>query len=227
MPPKKTYKKVRKDKKQDKRIKSLEKFVYKTIENKQVNYGNPGGNDISTAGYVASQFLTLDTGAEDGVELGDAARIGNSISLMRQTVDCYLVQSTTDSFNRMRMLIVEALDGNEPLALSDVLFYNNYTTSGNLVFSSPYTTKTNTNRRYKIHMDKSFELNNNANGATRKIKHVIKYRENGSPGKVVEYSGPGSVPATNHRLCIMWISDSVSTTHPQVHYNVRSTFKDA
>ena len=225
--PKKFRKKSSKDKKQDKRIKSLEKFVFKTLENKQVNYSNPGGNDISTSGYVASQFLTLQAGPEDGTDLGDEARIGDSITLMRQQIDCYMVQSTTDSFNRMRMLIVEALDGNEPLVLSDVLYHSNYTTSGDLVFSSPYTTKTNTNRRYKIHMDKSFELNNNAQGATRKIKHVVKYREKGSPGKVVEYSGPGSLNATNHRLCIMWISDSVSTSHPQVHYNVRSTYKDA
>lgn len=215
------------DKAQNQRIKSLEKFVYKTIENKQVNYDNAGGNSISNAGYVSSQFLSLNTGPEDGAALGDEARIGNSITLMKQQINCYLEASSTDNYNRMRMLIVESIDGNESLALSDVLLYNNWTTHGQLVLSSPYTTKTDTNKRYKIHFDKTYELNSNAQGATRVIKHVIKYRENGSPGKVLEYDGPGETNANNHRLSVMWVSDSTATTHPVAYFSVRSTYKDA
>lgn len=234
MPIKKTFRRKRRpvarkrvDKAQNARIKSLEKFVYKTIENKQVNYDNAGGTNITNAGYVGSQFLQLNTGAQDGVDLGDAARIGDSITLLSQKVHCYMEQSSTDTYNRVRMLIVESMDGNEALALSDILMYSNWTTHGHLVFSSPYTTKTQTNKRYKIHADKTFELNNAANGATRVIKQTIKYRQNGSPGKVVEYDGPLSVNANNHRLSIMWISDSTSVNHPIAYYSVRSTFKDA
>ena len=182
--------KKRVDKAQNARIRSLEKFVYKTIENKQVNYANTGGNAISTAGYVGSQFLQLNTGAEDGADLGDSARVGNSITLMSQDVRCYMTQSTTDTYNRVRMIIAESVDGNESLTIDDVLLYGNYATSGQLVFSSPYTTKTDTNKRYKIHMDKTFELNSYANGASRVIKHKVKYRSNRSPGKVLEYDGP-------------------------------------
>ena len=127
----------------------------------------------------------------------------------------------------MRMLIVESVDGNEALTLGDILLYNNWTTHGQLVFSSPYTTKTDTNKRYKIHFDKTYELNAAAQGATRVIKHTVKYRENGSPGKVLEYDGPGEVNANNHRLSIMWISDSSTTTHPVAYFSVRSTYKDA
>lgn len=219
--------KTRKDAKQDKRIKSLEKFVFKTIENKQVNYDNAGGNNITTGGYVGSQFLELDVGPNDGSTLGDDARIGNSITLLSQDVRCYLEQSSTDSYNRVRMLIVESMDGNEALEITDVLLNGDYSTKGQLVFSSPYTTKTDTNKRYKIHFDKTYELNNQANGATRVIKHRVKYRENGSAGKVVEYSGPSSQQANNHRLNIMWISDSDSVSHPITYYSVRSTYKDA
>ena len=219
--------KKRVDKAQNARIRSLEKFVYKTIENKQVNYANTGGNAISTAGYVGSQFLQLNTGAEDGADLGDSARVGNSITLMSQDVRCYMTQSTTDTYNRVRMIIAESVDGNESLTIDDVLLYGNYATSGQLVFSSPYTTKTDTNKRYKIHMDKTFELNSYANGASRVIKHKVKYRSNRSPGKVLEYDGPGSVNANNHRLSIMWISDSSEATHPVAYYSVRSTYKDA
>ncbi len=220
-------KKVRKDKKQDNRIRSLEKFVYKTIENKQVNYDNAGGNNITTDGYVGSQFLELDVGPNDGASLGDDARIGNSITLLSQDVRCYLEQSSTDSYNRVRMLIVEAMEGNEALEITDVLLNGDYATKGQLVFSSPYTTKTDTNKRYKIHFDKTYELNSTAQGASRVIKHKVKYRENGSPGKVVEYSGPSSQNANNHRLSIMWISDSSTASHPITYYSVRSTYKDA
>ena len=215
------------DKAQNQRIRSLEKFVYKTIENKQVNYANTGGNNISTAGYVGSQFLSLDTGPEDGAALGDEARIGNSITLMSQDIRCYMTQSTTDTYNRVRMIIVESVDGNESLAIDDVLLYGDYSTHGQLVFNSPYTTKTDTNKRYKIHMDKTFELNSYAQGASKVITHKVKYRQNKSPGKVLEYDGPGEVNANNHRLSVMWISDSAEATHPIVYYSVRSTYKDA
>ena len=193
----------KKDKSQDKRIKSLEKFVFKTIENKQVNYNNAGGTNITTAGYVGSQFLELDVGPNDGSQLGDDARIGNSITLLSQDVRCYLEQSSTDSYNRVRMIIASSMDGNEPLSITDVLKDGNYATAGQLVFTSPYTTKTDTNKRYKIHFDKTYELNSTAQGATRVIKHKVMYREGGSPGKVVEYSGPSSQNANNHCLSVM------------------------
>lgn len=52
--PKKRMKrsKVRKDRKQDSRIKNLEEFVYKTIENKQIEYHNQ--TTVSSSGFTAS-----------------------------------------------------------------------------------------------------------------------------------------------------------------------------
>ena len=77
MPPKKNLrfrkKKVRKDKKQDQRIKSLEKFVYKTIENKQVNRSSPPAS-VTTSGYFFREFLQLTVGPNDGAGPGDPAR---------------------------------------------------------------------------------------------------------------------------------------------------------
>jgi len=225
--------KVRKDKKQDKRIKSLEKFVYKTIENKQVDYGyQDTGRTVSTSGDQRSQFLGVATGAQDGSAINDPARVGNSISLMRQQISLTFEQSsdatiTADDYNRMRVIIAESTEGNENLELSDVLEYSNYGTHGGLVFSSPYTTKTSTNKRYKIHSDMTFELNKNATSATKIIKKVIKFREGGSPGKVVSFADATAQYPTNHRLNIMCISDSSVAPHPRWFYNVRSTYKDA
>lgn len=218
-------KKMRKDKAQDKRIKSLEKFVYKTIENKQVNqYVAPYA--VSTAGASWGDFLTLNVGPNDGSATGDDARIGDSVTLLRQQICIGMAASSTDAYNRMRLIIVEGLE-NQNIALSDVLTYSNYGLHGDQVFSSPYTTKTSVSKRYKIHYDKVFELNANAKGATRDLKHTIKYREGGSPGKVIMFDGPTSSVPTNHNLRILAISDSVSVSHPTLCWNVRSTYKDA
>lgn len=229
MPKPKGKKKMRKDKAQDKRIKSLEKFVYKTIENKQVNYGyNDLVRTVSTSGDKRSQFLAVAVGAEDGFANNDGARIGNSITLMNQGVVLTFAQATTgDLYNRVRVLIVESTEGNQEINMTDVLRFGSYSSYGDLVFASPYTTKANTNKRYKIHMDKCFELNRNAGGATKIIKHNIKYREGGSPGKLVTYADGGAIYPNNHRLNILCISDSSVSPHVVWNYNVRSTYKDA
>ena len=223
--PKRKFKK-RTDAKQNERIKSLESMVYKTLENKQINYQN--NVNITSTPLVDNQFLQVQVGPEDGVLKGDPARIGNSITLYRQQYRFNFLglnlDTAGDRWNQVRCIIAEPLDGNQPLLLSDLLQFPTYATYGGLVFASPYTTKTNTNRRYKIHMDKSFELNATAKGATRVIKHDVKWKK----GKVIEFSGPGSeqVP-TNHNMTIVFISDSGSLLHPSCAYSVRSTYKDA
>ena len=159
--------KGRKDRKQDDRIKELENFVYKTIENKQVNTLN-SNLSIPSTGVRDGQFLSVAQGVSDGVQSGDPARIGNTITLMNQRFNFTFNQNPTgiiDDWNRMRVLIVEALDGNQILVASDVLQYADYALYGNLIFSSPYTTKTTTNRRYRVCMDKTFELNYRALGS--------------------------------------------------------------
>lgn len=228
MPYKRKFRKKRTDAKQNKRLKSLENMVYKTLENKQVNYTNSNLN-ISSTGVVDNAFLQVKVGPDDGANRGDPARIGNSITLYRQQYRFNFVGLNPDTvvndrWNQVRCIIAEPLDGNQPLTLGDVLEYDSYILYSNLVFTSAYTTKTATNRRYKIHMDKTFELNATAKGATRVIKHDVKWKK----GKVVEFAGPGTeqIP-TNHNMSIMFISDSGSVLHPTCSYMVRSTYKDA
>lgn len=227
--PKKFRKKASKDKKQDKRIKSLEKMVYKTIENKQLNERVTNSAIDSVAGFVATGFLQTGVGAQDGDQSGGSAeaRVGNSITLMNQRLNYTLEAAALDVYNRVRVIIVESMDGNQNLNLGDVLQYSNYALYNNLVFVSPYTTKTDTNRRYKIHSDRIYELNSNAKGATAYHKENIKYRQGGSPGKVVEFDGPLSSYPTNHNISILAISDSTVSPHPRISAAIRSTYKDA
>lgn len=207
-----------KDLKQDARIKALESMVMKTIENKQDEYSNTNLG-VSSSGVRDGAFLQLNQ------NVGDNGRIGNSITLLKQQFDIMATQNPSgvlDNWNRMRILIVESLDGSQPILISDVLQYSSYTTDSDLVFSSPYTTKTSTNRRYKVHYDKTFELNATAQGATRSLRFVKKYKN----GKVVNFDD-GSSPPTNHQISLLFISDSAATPHPLVNYSVRSTYKDA
>lgn len=224
MPLKKAFKKRSKDKKQDQRIKALESMVMKTIENKQVNYHNID-LAISSTGVVDNAFLQVKVGPDDGAAQGDTARIGNSLTLLRQQYRMNFegLASISEGWNQIRVLICEPLDGNQPLLLSDVLQYTNYTTYQDLIFAGPYTTKTNTNRRYKIHMDKTFTLNQYKD-IVKNVRFDVRWKN----GKLVEFAGPGSeqIP-TNHNMSIMFISDSTAASHPKVSYSVRSTYKDA
>lgn len=211
------------DKKQTKRIKQLEQFVYKTIENKQVNF-QAGNINCASTGYTNSAFLRVTAGVGDGAAQGDPARIGNSVTLMKQQFSFNLkLRSSPDAYNQMRILIVESVEGSNALVLSDILEYNSYATHGDMVFASPYTTKTTTNRRYKIHMDKVVTLTPTHKPAAV-LKHVVRYKG----GKLVGFGGTSteSIP-TNHRLQFFVLSDSVSIQHPQLDFQVRSTYKDA
>lgn len=209
------------DKKQTKRIKALEKFVYKTFENKQINYRQD--LSVSSSGTATYPFISLSQGTSDGGTTTAPARIGNSITLMSQRLDMNLI-GESNTYNQVRVILAESVDGNSTLALSDILEYSNYLLYGDLVFVSPYTTKTSTNKRYKIHMDRLVELHGtgDAGKATAQIHKVIKYKG----GKVVKFDD-NATESVNHKLQLFCISDSSSVGHPSAKYNMRSTFKDA
>lgn len=207
--------------------KENKKFIQKTIEMKQVNY-QQSSISITSGGFSAGSFSQMSTGAEDGTVLGSASRIGNSITLMRQQVCLNLQGSSTDTYNQMRCIIAESVDGNQNLQLSDILEYPSYVLYGATVFCSPYTTKSSTNKRYKIHYDKTFVLSGlpTKGGVppVKVIKHSVRY---GKSGKELEYAGAGNLNPNNHRLTVFLISDSVSASHPTLHYAVRTSYKDA
>lgn len=214
------------DKSQDKRIRRIEKFVNKTIENKQLNYSITA-TSMNSSGYSTKNFMASATGAEDGANLGDSARIGNSVTLLRQDWGFNFQGSSTDTYNQIRMLLVESKDGAQELSLDDVLYYSNYSVHGDNVFSSPYTTKTQTNKRYKVHMDKCFTISGLATKGGVPPAKVIKHKIRWKGGKVVDYNGPSNGNPVNFKMNLLVITDSVSATHPTMSYNVRTIYKDA
>jgi len=198
------------------------KIVRKTIERKQCNYSQ--SLSISSSGTATYPFITLTQGTEDGEGYNPSARIGNKVTLLSQKFDMNIVGENS-TFNQVRVLIVESVDGSTSLALTDVLQYANYSLHGDLIFVSPYTTKTGTNKRYKIHMDKTFELNGTMNGGriTKQIHHKVKF---GKTGKVINFNGNAGNPV-DHKMHLFCISDSTVVNHPSIKYNCRSSFIDS
>ena len=193
------------------KVKKLSQIVNKTFETKtkdilyDLAIGTGGSNQ-------PVQFaLTQGDGSDE--------RVGNKVTLKSVTLDATYVRA--DNYNRMRMILLQPLDGNEPVGLADVLKYNVYATHGNLVFSSPYTTRTTTDRRYKILMDTTFEMNSFKNYAIKKGK--ITYSKG---GKVIHYDGT-SVNPTSYNLQLLHISDSVAAPYPSAKLNIRFKYIDA
>lgn len=221
-----------------KEVKSLKKFVMKTIENKQMNYSSSesggalvDGIAILSTGIVQRPTLNLTQGVADGDDRPSAARIGNSVTLLRESINMMLTQQKdVTHYSKVRLLVVESVDGNQYLDFDDVLqFCQEYGIDGTNdgVFTSHYCTKTDTNKRYKVHFDKQYVLGVEDAGMSKpafmNIKCNVKY---GKTGKVVEYNGNASTP-TNHNLQIFAVSDRIGTVQPLLSYNIRSTYKDA
>ncbi len=70
--------------------------MYKTIENKQVNYKNLALSMSSTP-LADNQFLQVVAGPDDGESTGSAARIGNTITLLKQQYRINLVGLNPDT----------------------------------------------------------------------------------------------------------------------------------
>lgn len=202
--------------------KTTRRMVNKTIENKQVSALRPD-IFVTNAGYNAQVVgdtiqPTMRQGVEDGSQtVGSSARIGNSITIMRtQFRFCFDVAATSETYNKFRLLIVESTEGNQQIAAVDCL------ETPTQPMTSLYTTKTNTNKRYKIWYDKIFEVNRNAHGS--KIIEFVKHY--GKTGRVVDYSGTVETP-TNYNINILCFSDSTVAPHPFMKYSLRHTYKDA
>jgi len=205
-----------------KEVKSLKKMVNKTIENKQVNALRPP-IFVTTAGYNAQVVgdtiqPTMRQGVEDGSQtVGSSARIGNSITLMRTAIDfVFDIAATSEDYNKFRVVVVESTEGNQAIGATDI-FENPLNP-----FSSQYTTKTNSNKRYKILLDRKFEVNRGHNGC-KFMKMVKKY---GKSGRVIDYTGSPETP-TNYNINILCFSDSSVAPHPTMEYTLRHTYKDA
>lgn len=212
----------------NKRVRALEKLVNKTMENKVLDLkSGTSFEDVPYTGYSASQFIrNLATGDSQG------GRIGNDITLMSQTIRAQIrapFGTGAEQLSRVRVLVVESLDyqgsGND-LTLNDVLEYGEWATSAFQIFISPYKSSANTNKRYKVHYDKVFDLNLTDKGYVN-VKKRIAFGNKKNKGKVVSFASAIDTTPNNHRMFLFAVSDSGTTPHPQIVWNSRAIYKDA
>ena len=206
--------------------KQVKRLVTKTIEKRTVDYSSVG-NAISTAGWHDKNFFAVKQGNTDGGDWPAQSRAGNSVTLMKEKF-CFQLRGpgttgVNESNNILRIMIVESTEGNQALALSDILKYSNQTTHGHLVFNSPYQTKTATNKRYKVHYDKVVKMNYYSSSFYQTLTAVIKH---GKTGRVINFDDNAQEP-TDYNLNVFVISDSAAAQHPVMDIAYRGVFRDA
>lgn len=209
-------------KKLKKEVKVIKKMVNSTIENKQVNFKqvpifvSNAAYDANALGYLIQPFLSQ--GTSDGTTTsGSAARVGNSITMMRTQIKFnFDVSATSENYNKFRLIVCESSEGAQAIALGDILL------DSAQPMSSQYTTKSSTNKRYDVKLDRVFECNRYGKGS-KQITLNIRY---GKAGRVVNYDGTSAAP-TDYKLSILCVTDSTVAPHPSMEYTLRHIYKDA
>lgn len=237
-----TKKFSRKRKTLGKRLSKLSKFVYKTIERKQVTLHNetdfgPGitpNNTISDITWTGCELTQMDsnpTGPDND------QRIGNSITV--SNLNFRIMFEDISPEWRVRLMIVQFPNPQGSLAINDlvadVLQYpeiaaSNETTESHVIMS-PY--RVGGTVRYKILYDKVFTAptgansnlltrNISINAKTRGFKNLIEFNA-AQPNSVAPYKG--NVVAfwrmTDNNLNI------VTPTRKDVAFIRRMTYRDA
>ncbi len=218
-----------KNARQDQRLKQLEKMVFTSLERKSKTWQNGIwgiGETATVINDVNSEQLKLYQGTQSD------QMMGNKINLLNQTVRfcLHLPDPISDTWNKVRIIIAEPKEGTERLAIEDLLTYTYSSSStppiaAETAMCSPLATATPDNKRYFVHYDKVFELNETNHNIMGKVK--IKF---GKDGKVVNFeenrTSGGNNP-TDHNLHIFAFSDSSATPHPALALNIRSNYYDA
>ena len=205
-------KKLKKDNKQDRRIRKLENIVYPSIEWKNKDIA-AFDTSITNAGYANYPMFQLAKGDTN------STREGDKVSLRRGTLHLSLTRG--DTSNIIRVLVV-ATPSATFAGLSDVLEYHSYSTNANGVFSSPYQVKaTNSEQTYTVLADRLYQLKGDMSTVVAKIPIKMPKR-----GRSCEFVGDGSVAPNNYNISLLMISDSTATPHPKASYVMRWKYID-
>jgi len=238
--PKRVMRRVKRsvDKKQNKEISKLKKAIEKccSVTEKKWNDTNQSSKAISTTPSV-DPFLGLtvwNSGASNANETKQFSRSGNSIVMTSLKLDgiVYIDKdfASPDANNIIRLMLVQMTDDNQTAPLStDILQTNDV--------NSFY--KLKGTRRYKIHYDKRFYLQNTnqtyssssaimpTNVEQWRKRFIIKAKIPKKGLKVTYSQGSvsGNGPVANG-FFLLSVSDSGVISHPAMIYKSRLRFLD-
>ena len=202
----------KKDAKQDKRIKKLENIVYPSLDWKTKDTKALVA-PIQNTPYQNYPMFALAKGTNDN------EREGDKVSLRHGTFHLSLTRGDTSNIIRV---IVCRTPSSTHLGIEDVLEYHNFSTDGELVFSSPYQVRaTNSEKTYKVMYDNVFQLKGDMSTIVKKIKLKL-------PKKGVEcnFVGDTTVAPNNYNISLLMISDSTASPHPTASYVMRWKYLD-
>lgn len=201
------------DGRQNQRIKKLEDTVYPSIEKKSIDI-KAFAQGVSSSGYANQPLFQLAEGD------GSNQRVGDKVQLKAMEVS--LTLAAQDTTNSVRVIFLHT-PSTTALSLTNVLEYGNYTTDGDMVFSSPYKRKASTaESTYSIMFDKVYHFKDNM----RLITDKFLLGKIPAKGRSCNFQSTASVQPENFQVQILAISDSTASGHPAISYVVRSKYID-
>lgn len=205
-------KKLKGEAKQNQRITKLEKLIIPAIERKSYDQVNTAWT-VSSSGRANYPMFRLEQGDNFN------QRTGDKVTIMSHQVS--LTAAAQDTTNSIRLLFV-VCPSNQVLGIDNVLEYGNYSTDGDLVFSSPYQRKAVTNEAtYKVLFDKVYHFEADRRLITDKFQLKL-----GKHGKQVSFNTTGLDQPENYQLIMMAISDSTASPDPALNVVVRTKYID-
>jgi hypothetical protein len=222
------------DQRQNKQIKKLKTQVARLSKGEEKKWYDTvrPSTAISTSGFI-QPLLDLDVwaGAND---LKQYQREGNSIVMTSYTIkgEVYIDQgfASPDANNKVRILLVQMTDDNQSAPLLGDIIESPGTAPSLFSFY-----KIKGDRRYKVHYDKTFNLQNTTQNLTpydtptepfrRKFTIRAKVPKKGLKVSYAQGSISGNGPVTNG-LFVVAYSDSGTISHPAMVYKARMRFLD-
>lgn len=154
-------------------------------------------------------------------------RIGNTVNLRQLTANiiCRLPVDTDgfglgQTYADCRVIIVDNLTDNTGLTAADVL--KDITQSYRSLLTT-YKTEIGSGKRYRVMMDKKFNLN--PAHPSHRLSFVMPISKS---GRVVHYGSALDENPTDLNLSMIWFADApVSLTSPKIAYFLKAKYEDA
>ncbi len=219
----------------NKRLKKLEvksKLQEKTTEFKQFYY-HASVNLDSTWGSNSGMVPRLTAGVYDGGAPASSttaeARIGDSITMVQLMGNLQARLSTAGTGAQAlalqtancRIIICDNLQGDEGLDAADVLADSSTAAQSMVSF---YRTNIDPAKKYKIHADYKFTLNEKT--PVKRIKFRMKVPKT---GRVLDFNGGAASAPSNFNLSMLYFSDigPLEAEIPILDYNWKIKYIDA
>lgn len=223
------------DARQNAKIKKLQNMVYSQQESKYIDDVTPL-TTVNSTGFLTQSLIGYENITATGATVsgsvipsGHTTRLGNKINLKKLEVRFHMVNSTTDDYNKIRVICFTLADPDTSSGLGLPTVGDILETTSNL--RSFY--KKNSQFRYKILYDRthstggcqSSTINPNFVGCggvpcSKDFKMVLRWPK----GYPIHYKSSAPATPIKNQIWFLFISDSLSVNHPRISTISRLNF---